>query len=150
MLDGAIFGGEAKFENGEIAQITFEAKENVDQFGLEDIVIDVRNVLGEGLPALFQVNKTIENVIPSEFALSQNYPNPFNPSTTIEMALPVASNWTLLIYNITGQKVTELTGYAEAGVHDIVWDANDQASGIYFYKIIAGDFKDTKKMVLLK
>ena len=149
-LDGAIFGGEAQFADNEIAQISFEAKADIEQFNLEDVVIDIRNIEGDELSVTFQIKKTIENVIPSEFALRQNYPNPFNPSTTIEMALPVASNWTIAIYNIVGQKVSEFNGYNEAGIHNVIWDATGQASGIYFYKINTGDFKATKKMVLLK
>jgi hypothetical protein len=87
-------------------------------------------------------------ILPSSFSVT-NYPNPFNPATTIEMALPVASNWTLSIYNVAGQKVFETSGYSEAGVQQVVWNA-DQASGIYFYKVDAGQFSATKKMVLLK
>jgi hypothetical protein len=149
-IDGAIFGGEAKFANNEIVQISFEAKANISQFDLEDVVLDIRNIAGEEIPATFQVKKTIEAVIPSQFALHQNYPNPFNPSTTIEMALPVASNWTIAIYNIAGQKVSEFNGYNEAGIHKVVWNTTNEASGIYFYKISTGDYNATKKMVLLK
>lgn len=90
------------------------------------------------------------NVLPSEFALKQNYPNPFNPSTTIEFALPVASNYTLKVYNVTGQEVASFSGHAEAGVKSIVWEAGENASGVYFYRLLADQFSQTKKMVLLK
>jgi hypothetical protein len=90
------------------------------------------------------------SVLPSEYVLEQNYPNPFNPSTTIEFALPVASGYTLTIINVTGQVVAEFNGSAEAGIHSVVWEAGDNASGVYFYRL-ATDFKvETKKMVLLK
>jgi len=88
--------------------------------------------------------------LPSSFALNQNYPNPFNPSTVISFALPKASDYTLTIYNVTGQKVAEFSGAAEAGVKEIEWNATANASGIYFYKLNAGSFSSTKKMVLIK
>ena len=94
------------------------------------------------------VVKTTE--IPANFALNQNYPNPFNPMTTISFNLPVASEYTLTVYNVTGQVVTQFAGEAEAGVVSLEWDASTNASGIYFYKLNAGDFSATKKMVLLK
>ena len=88
--------------------------------------------------------------IPANFALNQNYPNPFNPSTVISFALPKASDYTLTVYNVTGQKVAEFSGAAEAGVKEIEWNATANASGIYFYKLNAGSFSSTKKMVLIK
>jgi hypothetical protein len=88
--------------------------------------------------------------LPEGFALAQNHPNPFNPLTTIEMRLPVASDWTITIYNITGQKVEQFNGYNEAGLTSVVWDAGRHASGVYFYKAQAGIYTATKKMVLLK
>ena len=91
-----------------------------------------------------------EVALPTEFALNQNYPNPFNPTTVISAALPVASDYTLAIYNVTGQKVAEFAGFENAGVFEVAWDAAANASGVYFYKLTAGDFSDTKKMVLLK
>ncbi len=88
--------------------------------------------------------------IPANFALNQNYPNPFNPATVISFALPKASDYTLTIYNVTGQKVAEFSGAAEAGIAEIEWNATSNASGIYFYKLNAGAFSATKKMVLIK
>jgi hypothetical protein len=98
--------------------------------------------------APLEVEKTV--VVPTEFALRQNYPNPFNPETVIELALPVASDWSIAIFNVSGQKVKEFSGVSEAGVVQVVWDATDAASGLYFYKATAGQFSATKKMVLLK
>ena len=89
-------------------------------------------------------------VIPSDYSLSQNYPNPFNPVTTIELALPTASDWTIAIFNVSGQKVAEYSGHSEAGIVTVNWDASNLASGLYFYKANAGNFSATKKMVLLK
>ncbi len=95
-------------------------------------------------------------VLPKEFALRQNAPNPFNPSTSISYDLPKACNVQLDIYNVLGQQVkTLVSGYQEAGSQSIIWDGTNHvgssvASGIYFYRITAGDFSATKKMMMLK
>lgn len=88
--------------------------------------------------------------IPREWKLSQNYPNPFNPITTIEFSLKETTDWKLTIYNILGQTVDRFSGSKDIGIKKIQWDARSYASGVYFYKLEAGDFSDTKKMVLLK
>ncbi|MFQ5607623.1 MAG: T9SS type A sorting domain-containing protein, partial [Candidatus Zixiibacteriota bacterium] len=93
---------------------------------------------------------TVTEVLPTHFALSQNYPNPFNPTTKINVSLPSASEYSLTIYNVSGQKVHEFTGQNDAGVVTVEWEASSFASGIYFYKLVAGDFASTKKMLLLK
>jgi hypothetical protein len=98
--------------------------------------------------AILETNKTF--ALPTEFALSQNYPNPFNPTTSVDLALPVASNWTIAIFNVSGQKVAEFSGFSEAGTVTVNWNADNVASGLYFYKATAGSFSATKKMVLLK
>ncbi len=88
--------------------------------------------------------------LPDKFSLSQNYPNPFNPTTTIEFALPVAAEWNLVIYNILGQEVESWNDKSEPGYVKVEWDAQKYASGVYFYRLKAGEFSSTKKMVLLK
>ncbi len=90
------------------------------------------------------------NSLPKQYSLSQNYPNPFNPMTTIEFALPVAGEWQLTVYNILGQQVETWRDRSEGGYYKITWDASRYSSGVYFYRLTAGDFKATKKMVLLK
>jgi hypothetical protein len=96
------------------------------------------------------------DMLPKDFSLSQNHPNPFNPSTVIDYALPTRANVSISIYNVLGQKIkTLLNEDINAGYHKTTWDGtNDDgiaaASGIYFYKIIAGEFTATKKMILLK
>jgi len=86
----------------------------------------------------------------------QNYPNPFNPTTTIAFDLPVASSVELTVYNIAGQKVkTLLDEYRKAGSHELTWNgasATGQAvsSGLYFYRINAGEETATGKMILMK
>ena len=89
--------------------------------------------------------------IPTEFALSQNYPNPFNPVTTIQYQLPKSTKVNISIYNIMGQLVETLVDeYKEAGYYSVFWNASQVSSGMYFYKIVSGDFSDVKKCVILK
>jgi hypothetical protein len=101
------------------------------------------------------VLSSTERILPSKFELAQNYPNPFNPKTKINLSLPVASEYSVAIYNIAGQLIRTYDGNASAGVVEIVWDGKDAsgnqvASGIYFYKAQAGQFSATKKMLLMK
>ena len=94
--------------------------------------------------------------LPDQYDLSQNYPNPFNPETTIEFSLPSTSHVSIVIYNSLGRKVRDLVSRTyPAGTHLISWDGllsdgNKAASGTYFYRLRAGDFIDTRKMILLK
>jgi hypothetical protein len=100
------------------------------------------------------INRTAvgdEDIVPVEFSLSQNYPNPFNASTTIQFNLPEAGEVTIQIYDILGRSVeTLISGTQSAGVHSVVWNADNQPSGVYFYRIDAGDFSDQKSCLLLK
>ena len=85
------------------------------------------------------------------FKLEQNYPNPFNPSTKIQFQIPAQSNVTMKVFNIVGQEVTTLVNEnLKAGVHVVTFDASKLATGVYFYRIEAGNFVSVKKMVLLK
>lgn len=94
--------------------------------------------------------------IPNTFALNQNYPNPFNPSTTITFDLPKRSHISLVVFNSLGQEVRRLANSElPAGTHRVIWDGRADngslvASGIYFYKLFAEDFSQTRKMLLLK
>ncbi len=91
------------------------------------------------------------NTAPSEYRLEQNFPNPFNPSTTIRFAIPQTTKATVAIFNILGQKVaTLMDGMVQAGSYDVVWNAGNMASGIYFYQVRTSAFTSTKKMMLLK
>ncbi|MEW5796694.1 MAG: FG-GAP-like repeat-containing protein [Candidatus Zixiibacteriota bacterium] len=93
----------------------------------------------------------VRSPLPSTFALAQNYPNPFNPATEITFALPVAADVRLDIFNVLGQKVATLIEQRlEAGEHRALWDASDQPSGVYLYRLTAGEFVESKKMLLLK
>jgi hypothetical protein len=101
-------------------------------------------------------SRTPAATLPTEFSLSQNVPNPFNPSTVVEYALPKDAQVNISVYNVLGQHVRTLVNDLQrAGKQTVTWDGTDNggstvASGVYFYKIRAGDFSDTKKMLLLK
>ena len=85
------------------------------------------------------------------FQLQQNYPNPFNPSTTIEFTLPKSEYVELKVYNILGKEVTTLVSKRlNQGNHTYIFDGKNLASGIYYYQLVAGDFREVKKMILLK
>ena len=107
----------------------------------------------EGVPDPFDIidkGKSVK-LIPTEYVMQDAYPNPFNPTTTIRFGLPVSSNVVLNIYNLSGQKVTQLVNsYCEAGFYDISWNATDLSSGIYFCRIQAGEFHSVRKIVLVK
>ncbi len=95
--------------------------------------------------------ETAEWQVVSAYHLAQNYPNPFNPATTINFMLKKAGPVELKIYNIRGQNVATLVDQEmKAGRHSVTWNAADLASGVYFYMLTSGDFKDVKKMMLIK
>jgi len=90
-------------------------------------------------------------VIPESFALWQNYPNPFNPSTTISFDVPKTSNVTIMIYDVIGRQVaTLIDDEYQPGHYKVVFEAGQLATGLYIYRIQAGDFHETKKLLLLK
>jgi hypothetical protein len=87
----------------------------------------------------------------TSFELRQNFPNPFNPSTAIEFSLPQAEFVTLRIYNLLGEEVSTLVSERlTAGKHSYDWDAGNHASGVFLYKLQAGDYVGVKKMILMK
>lgn len=93
----------------------------------------------------------ITSYIPKSYNLLQNYPNPFNPTTKIKFDVPKASFTKLVIYDLLGREVAELVNEElKAGTYQADWDASNFSSGVYFYKIIAGEYIETKKMVLMK
>jgi len=104
-----------------------------------------------------EITKTIvgaidgERDIPTEFGVSQNYPNPFNPTKTIRYNIPKASQVTLAINNMNGQVAGRLVNQKqEPGFYTVSWDAQNVSTGVYFYRIKADDFKQVKKMLLIK
>jgi photosystem II stability/assembly factor-like uncharacterized protein len=103
------------------------------------------------IPDTTQVGIEYNEPLPSGLVLGHNYPNPFNALTTIQYALPEASTVTIEIYDILGRKIETLVQREQqVGYHQVVWDAKDVSSGMYFYRIQAGDYAETRKMVLLK
>jgi hypothetical protein len=96
--------------------------------------------------------KNVSNEVPAVYSLEQNFPNPFNPTTTIRFNVSKSSNATLKVYDITGKLVATLfeNEAVTPGKKEIVFNSTNLSSGIYFYTLSAGDFKDTKKMILVK
>jgi uncharacterized protein (TIGR02145 family) len=89
--------------------------------------------------------------LPETFSLDRAYPNPFNPVTTLRFAIPVDSDVTLSIYNLQGREVSTLiSGNMDAGYHTAKWNADAHASGVYFVKMIVGDYVNTQKLMLVK
>ena len=95
--------------------------------------------------------KNLNGGLPIAYALMQNYPNPFNPSTTIQFALPKDGRVSIKIFNLLGKHIaTLIDGYQYAGYHEVTFNADSFASGIYFYQMTAGSVVQTKKMLLMK
>jgi len=119
---------------------------------LADNVTEARLVIGD--PSY--VKEELAAMLPTEYDLGQNFPNPFNPTTTIQFALPENSHVRVTVFNIIGQVVaTVIDEDMEAGYHQAVWDGTDGdgravASGLYFYRLDAGTYSQSRKMVLLK
>jgi len=106
-------------------------------------------VTGDATPAVGIDD--ITGVIPAVFKVYDNYPNPFNPSTNIRFELPRASNVTVKVFNLLGQVVASiLSEHKEAGVYTVPFNASSLSSGVYFYRVEAGNFVDVKQMLLIK
>ena len=89
--------------------------------------------------------------LPEAFSLSRAYPNPFNPITNLNFTLPIESEVSFSIYNMQGREVESLVhGNMQPGYHSVKWDANSHASGIYFVKMVAGEYINTQKLMLVK
>ncbi|MBX7045378.1 MAG: T9SS type A sorting domain-containing protein [Ignavibacteria bacterium] len=108
--------------------------------------------------SVLKLNETVTGVseptnsnVPANYSLEQNYPNPFNPTTTINFSLPKSSDVSLKIYDALGNEVMNIVNeYKEAGTHSVLLNASNLTSGVYFYKLQAGDFISTKKLTLIK
>lgn len=108
---------------------------------------DIRILMG-----LNKESEFVNNSMPRQFELHQNYPNPFNPVTTIKYDLPNNVKVTIRIYDLLGRELVTLLNneYKAAGIYEVKWNASNYASGVYFYRIEAGNFVQSKKMVLIK
>ena len=114
----------------------------------------------ESIPGVFYIVETMSNsktdILPGEFQLAQNYPNPFNPFTTLLYELSEISHVKITIYDMLGRKVKTLINETQdAGSRTVIWNATNDygepvSAGIYLYQIKAGEYLQTKKMVLLK
>ncbi|MGA2669784.1 MAG: T9SS type A sorting domain-containing protein, partial [Ignavibacteria bacterium] len=112
-------------------------------------------VAANGVISRYNENMTAitrnENKIPSSYVLSQNYPNPFNPTTNITYSIPKAGNVKLTIFDVLGREVSVLVNEVKSpGTYNVDFNASNIGSGVYFYRIEAGDFSAVKKMVLVK
>ena len=126
------------------------------QLSLDNITLDAGVNDRSGFVASININGSALAVnnninLPGSFSLKQNFPNPFNPTTTINYVLATKSEVNLDVYNTLGQKVrTLVNGQFSAGEHSVHFDANNLASGVYIYRLKAGNFVQTKKLILLK
>jgi hypothetical protein len=110
---------------------------------VQDVKVSLQTITG--------VEEDANAEIPIQYALDQNYPNPFNPTTTIGFALPMSGDVQLSVYDILGRKVVDLVNSnLPAGYHTVNFDASSLASGVYLYRITAGNFISVKKLMLLK
>ena len=125
---------------------------DVDNDGLDELVFHYRmnSVVYEYSSPVSDIQVMNQN-IPKEIKLEPNYPNPFNPSTMIRFTLPKPSEVKIEVYNTSGQRVEILINQRmAAGTHKVEFTAQNLSSGVYFYRIEAGEFQDVKKMILLK
>ncbi len=151
MRDGAKV---AELENGDGAYVFVDAN-LMNGRRYEYVIVaeelGVRNVLSYDGNTIWASTPSINAAIVTEYALHQNYPNPFNPTTTLSFDLMESGFASLKVYNLLGQEVvTVISGIMERGRHVAVFDAADLPSGIYIYRLEAGDFVDQKKMMLMK
>ncbi|MCC6398708.1 MAG: T9SS type A sorting domain-containing protein [Bacteroidetes bacterium] len=149
-VDMAIMGSDVEALNGEgeVLVLRFDGKSTV--------VVTKADCRTSVNTAIATEIKDAPVAIPTSFGLSQNYPNPFNPSTVLEYQVPTPAQVEISVYNLLGEKVATLVNEVkEPGYHSITWNAtgaNGQtvATGIYFYRMHAGDFVSTKRMLLVK
>ncbi len=138
----------AELDEGDyFGQIIIESNDSNNPTAIVPCTLTVSPIVG--------IDEIAEN-IPTSFALDQNYPNPFNPRTEISFALPEKSDVNLTVYDLLGRQVkTLISNRLDAGYHTIAWRGDDNSgkpvsSGIYFYRIEAGDFSMNRKMIMLK
>jgi len=117
------------------------------------ITFDPNNqiVIKQSAPLVVGINENEFNILPDKFVLNQNYPNPFNPVTNIEYSIPQDNFVKIQIFDITGREIsTPVNEFKKAGRYNISFNALNLPSGVYFYKMSAGNFSDVKRMMLVK
>jgi hypothetical protein len=124
-------------------------------FGSDSVHLALIDEFGTKFASHTGVNRMtgfeVKNSTPTSFALVQNYPNPFNPTTALSFVLGHSSFVTLKVFDLLGREVTMLLNKEKrAGTHSVQFDASHPASGVYYYRMQAGDFADVKKFVVLK
>jgi hypothetical protein len=148
-VTGALLNANA-MSDGVLFEVRLRSRTN-SGIELSPVTLTYRDDENHDIAAEFGVRVTPASAaIPTTFALTQNYPNPFNAGTVIQLRLPSESDYTLEIYNLLGQSVASFSGHSPAGTVNVNWDANDQPSGLYLYRMTAGSFQQTRKMTLLK
>jgi hypothetical protein len=127
------------------------AVSDVDEDGMDDVIVPgTSSVVWYKNPYITSI-ELFSDIVPTSHVLSQNYPNPFNPSTTIKYQIPELSFATLKVYDVLGNEISTLFNAEKpAGSYEVELNASNLPSGIYFYRLQAGDFVETKKMVLMK
>ena len=124
--------------------------------GQLSVPVEIANPLYGYRVYITPIGKMVANeqefeTVPGEFSLAQNYPNPFNPNTVISYQLPENSEVSLKVFDMLGREVATLVdGRMSAGTHQVSFNASNLASGMYVYRLVAGDFTSTKTMILIK
>ena len=129
-----------------------ETGENGEDYVYYIAALSRNNVEGEFVKTELSVVPTdAEHLVAEQFELLQNYPNPFNPATNITFTIPVSSHVTLEVFDVAGRRVATLVNENHSpGTHTVTWDASRVASGVYLYRLQAGDFRQTRSMMLMK
>ncbi len=137
------------FKSGLIYTIVYVATDASGNSAKDSAVVTVPHNMSSDANALEGAQFAEET--PTEFSIGQNYPNPFNPATVFRFGLPVPAHVSLRIYNITGEEVANLVnGQMTAGYHTVEWNAGSLPTGIYVYRMTAGEFSETRKLLLIK
>jgi glucuronoarabinoxylan endo-1,4-beta-xylanase len=130
-------------ESGDTIRTNYDGKSAID--------FPARSITTLSFSGTLITSVDSKSIMPDEYSLSQNYPNPFNPSTAIDYSLAKGSFIQLRIFDVLGREVKTIIHKKEsAGKHTVYFDASDMNSGIYFYRITADDFVESKKMILIK
>lgn len=137
-----------------IAQMSAGVQPGFDNLGAVRELKKIDNIAQMAYNRLFQIPSDVSETkskLPAQFSLSQNYPNPFNPVTIIKYAVPKTSFVNITVYDLLGREIVKLINEEKPpGNYDVKFDGSNLASGIYFYRLNAGDFTQTKKLILLK
>ncbi len=114
-------------------------------------LMNLEKIIDTNLELITGIRNLPEETVPNEFELMQNYPNPFNPTTTIEFTIPKHALVNIKIYNVLGKEISTLVNEEfKAGAYQIQLNAKSLSSGLYFYRISAGSFMQTRKLLVVK